>query len=438
VADTPVSPKLELAHFVSLDGSPKVDVKVHFNPASLQYTIQNTLKEEGQGAKKKQHVSQTSAKLTMDLVFDTTDTGADVRTITDQIAKLLEPVGKSKAPRRVEFGWGAYSFRGLVEQYKETLDFFSPGGVPLRSSINLTLASQEVAFESKHNPPASVDSDLTPEPVVVPTPAIGGAFSAASIANALGAPRAARAIAAANGSASLRFGASAGASIGGGISVGAGAGVGASAGASAGVTAGAGISVSGGATLLPAAAFSAGASAGAGIGAGAGLGISAGAGGGIGIGGGAGFGIGAGAAAGVSVSAGAVHSAACAQAARRAFRFPIHGRSSKRAAALRSAPVCSSDLGAARCPRLPVPASVRMSALTPICPHASNSTRQGYAHARRIRSHRYRDRSGAESGAKAGRISQSAGQREARRARASGADEAGIAPKTTLRGLTSR
>ena len=46
---------------------------MHFNPASLQYTVSN--KEEGQGAKKKQYVSETSAKLTMDLVFDTTDTG---------------------------------------------------------------------------------------------------------------------------------------------------------------------------------------------------------------------------------------------------------------------------------------------------------------------------------------------------------------------------
>jgi len=315
VPDTPVTPKLELARFLSLDGSPKVDVKVHFNPASLQYTIQNTLKEEGQGAKKKQHVSQTSAKLTMDLVFDTTDTGADVRTVTDQIAKLLEPVGKSKAPRRVEFGWGAYSFRGLVEQYKETLDFFSPGGVPLRSGINLTLASQEVTFESKHNPPASVDSELTPETVVVPAPAGGGAApSPASIANELGAPRAARAIGAANGAASLRFGASAGASIGGGIGVSAGAGIGVSAGggfsagasagasASASFGAGAALSVSGGGTLLPAAAFSAGASAGAG--AGAGIGIGAGASAGASISGGVGFGAGAGA--GIGINAGAV------------------------------------------------------------------------------------------------------------------------------------
>ena len=100
---------------------------VHFNPASLQYTVSNTLKDEGSGAKKKQYVSQTTAKLTMDLVFDTTDTGEDVRETTDKMAKLLKPHGPSgkQVPPLVEFGWGVYRFTGMVEQYKETLDFFA-------------------------------------------------------------------------------------------------------------------------------------------------------------------------------------------------------------------------------------------------------------------------------------------------------------------------
>ena len=41
------------ATFETMTG-PKVTVPVHFNPASLQHTVSNTLKEEGQGAKKKQ------------------------------------------------------------------------------------------------------------------------------------------------------------------------------------------------------------------------------------------------------------------------------------------------------------------------------------------------------------------------------------------------
>ena len=265
MAETPAPVTMELARFKSVDGSPPIDVTVHFNPASLQYTVQNTLKEEGQGAKKKQHVSQTTAKLTMDLVFDTTDTGADVRTVTDRMAKLLEPVGRSKAPRNIEFSWGAYRFTGLIEQYKETLDFFSPGGVPLRASVNLTLASQDVTFESAHNPSASVDSALVPDAVDVPAlPGGGPPPSPAGIANELGAPRAARAIAAANSAPSLRFG------VAGGLTIGAGVGIGASAELGAvGIGAGVAASIDGGVTLAPPSGFSAGATLGVGMGAGA-------------------------------------------------------------------------------------------------------------------------------------------------------------------------
>lgn len=307
IADTP-------ATFETLTG-PKIKVDVHFNPASLQMQVSNTLKEEGKGAKKKQYVSQTSAKLTMDLVFDTTDKGTDVRIVTKDMVQMLQPIpeGSSKfVPPTVKFSWGAYSFTGLVEQYKETIDFFASGGLPLRSSINLTLANQEKVFEiGTSSDTASVDSDVSPEAVIVPDDG-GPVGSPQGLANSLGNPRAARGIAAANGASSLRFGAGAGLAVGAsasvgfsaGASVGAGfsAGIGASAGAGlsagaafgAGVSAGAGIGASGNAHLLPAAAFAAG----------GGVGLSAGVGGGIGIGGGASAGLSIGAGVGVSAGAG--------------------------------------------------------------------------------------------------------------------------------------
>ncbi|NLF55237.1 MAG: hypothetical protein GX576_12730 [Thauera phenolivorans] len=308
-ADTPAS-------FQTLTGPP-LKVDVHFNPASLQYQVSNTLREEGRGARKKQYVSQTSAKLTMELVFDTTDTGTDVRSVTSQMAQMLQPIaeGSSKfVPPTVKFSWGAYSFTGLVEQYKETIDFFAPGGLPLRASINLTLANQDKVFETgASGSRASVDGDLAPEPVVVPDDG-GPVGGAQGLANALGAPRAARAIAAANGAASLRFGgggglavgASANAGFSAGASMGAGfaAGIGASAGAGlgAGASVSASVSASGGVSLLPAAAFAAG--GGAGLGVSAGLGVGGGAGFGVGAGGGAELSLGGGAGAGLSTGGG--------------------------------------------------------------------------------------------------------------------------------------
>src|SRR5262245_58887671 len=119
--ETPAPVALALAKFKSDDKlTPKIDFDVQFNPASLQYTVTN--KEQGQGSKKKQHVSETSAQLSMELIFDSTDTGQDVRQLTERVLKLLSPATKSKAPRALEFSWGVYTFKGLIEQYKETLD----------------------------------------------------------------------------------------------------------------------------------------------------------------------------------------------------------------------------------------------------------------------------------------------------------------------------
>ena len=72
-------------------------VPVHFNPVSLQVTISNTLEEKGQGKDKKQYVSKSTAKLSMDLVFDSTDSGQDVRLATGKLAKLMEPVGEQES-----------------------------------------------------------------------------------------------------------------------------------------------------------------------------------------------------------------------------------------------------------------------------------------------------------------------------------------------------
>lgn len=254
---TPASETVALAHFKALAGPDRnKSVDVHFNPASLQYTVANTQDPQKKNGNGVQFVSQSTAKLTMDLVFDTTLSGEDVRKTTDKMAKLLRPYqdGGGKVPPSVEFGWGLYAFTGIVEQYKETLDFFSAGGVPLRSSVNITLSSNTVVFDSARNPNASVDGQGGAEPVVVPDTA-----GPSSVANSLGDPRAARAIASASGSASLRFGGGASLAVAGSVSLSpptvfsAGGGLGLSAGAGIGVGGGIGIGIGGGAGLSVAA-----------------------------------------------------------------------------------------------------------------------------------------------------------------------------------------
>jgi hypothetical protein len=288
-------------------------ITVHFNPVSLQIQLANTMEEKGKGAKKKQYVTGSTAKLTMDLVFDSTDTGSDVRETTGRVAALMEPEGtgpKEKTPSVVLFEWGTFAFQGVIEQYKETLDFFSEDGVPLRASVNVTIARQDLVFAEGGDEGAPSDD--------VEVPAVEG-DDVTGVASRAGNPGASRAIAAANGLDSIRFpsgaftldasiqlkGAvafSAGASAGIGIGASAGIGIGASAGIGFGASAGAGFGASAGAGFGASAGAGFGASAGAGFGASASAGFGASAGAGFGASAGAGFGASAGAGAGIGGS----------------------------------------------------------------------------------------------------------------------------------------
>ena len=252
-------------------------IPVHFNPVSLQLQVSNELKDTG-NQQRKQYIAKTTTKLTMDLIFDTTDNGEDVTKTTRKLQAFLAPPAppgqtppKEIPPPLVLFDWGTLRFKGIAESYKETIDFFSANGVPLRSSINLTLSRQDAVFDEPAGDAPSdagaVDADLFDAP----------ANSAAGAASGGGAPGAARAVAAANGQESLRFGAGAGLTIGASIE------------------------------LKPPVAFasgklglSIGGGASAGLGVGGGLGIGGGASAGIGVSGGAGVGLSGSATAGIS------------------------------------------------------------------------------------------------------------------------------------------
>lgn len=231
-------------------------VLVQFNPTSLSYSVQNTLEKKGRDANAKQHVAQTTAKLEFDLTFDQTHEGADVRRETDRIKQFLNPGDKSanpdQAPPLVGFSWGSFRFKGIVESFKETLDFFSSEGVPLRSTLKIALAAQD---------PKDVFADIgegqgqlgNADTRLAAVPQRG----VSDLASRGGNPGAARAIGAANGLESLRSGggiaalsvgvelkagigfsasASTGLSIGGGAGVGIGIGIGIGAGAGASAT----------------------------------------------------------------------------------------------------------------------------------------------------------------------------------------------------------
>ena len=64
---------------------------VHFNPASLKVSLTNRLQDEdatGGGGQPRQNTRVTTSKLETELVYDTTDTGQDVRDKTSVLKRL--------------------------------------------------------------------------------------------------------------------------------------------------------------------------------------------------------------------------------------------------------------------------------------------------------------------------------------------------------------
>ncbi len=239
-------------------------VTVHFNPASLVYSVENSVAQQSGGPKKKQYVAQFSGKLTMDLQFDTTDTGSDVRTVTNLVALFMQASGNAsaaaqnaappsadgnssgpppKAPPVLLFQWGTYQFQGIMDSFKETIDFFSADGVALRALVSIGLSRQDNVFDE-----GADLSGPTGAGSLVPS---SSSDSALTMATRGGDPSAARQLGAINGLVSLRFTGGASMQVGGGVqlnppaafvsapsSASAGAGLGISLGASAGISIG--------------------------------------------------------------------------------------------------------------------------------------------------------------------------------------------------------
>ncbi len=357
---------------LSADDQRSAAAVVQFNPETLNLTFSNEVKD-GEDDQPAQVVTEATASLAMELVFDTTTSGEDVRGRTHAIARMMDPRlaggdSEDKVPSIVRFEWGTVTFEGYIDAFSEAIDFFSYEGVPLRSTVSLSLTQHERSLEPNTNVDYdnNTGGDFGAGGGNAQQAPMGGDDSVTDLAGKAGDPGAARGLGALNGVENLRLpdtdqlvladfdaGAVAGGGAVAGFSAGASAGVSldakagfssagsasfsagdsafststssasidaggaiASAGASfstgggtADAFAGLKSSASAGASLSLGAGAGASIGGGIGIGAGAGAGIGIGAGAGIGVGAGAGIGVGAGAGAGAGASAGASLSA---------------------------------------------------------------------------------------------------------------------------------
>src|ERR1700704_4484125 len=118
---TPAAPAIAIARLGQVSGrneqvADAAWITVHFNPASLQLQVSNELKDT-RNNERKQYVAKASAKLTMELVFDTTDTGDDVTQTTKKLQAFVAPPLSQQnhsqiPPPVVIFEWGRVKFKG--------------------------------------------------------------------------------------------------------------------------------------------------------------------------------------------------------------------------------------------------------------------------------------------------------------------------------------
>jgi len=180
------------ARLVPMTGSTRSEesqwIPVQFNPNSLRITYSNTMASErstgNAPSPAPQYIDKSESSLSVQLIFDTSIAGelvsnnnsstsessssgdqlsarnhqanSDVRLLTKKIADAFinpESAPESnghKVPRKCQFEWGAFIFTGMVSSYNETLDFFSPEGIPLRATLALTLKEDAYQFNREN------------------------------------------------------------------------------------------------------------------------------------------------------------------------------------------------------------------------------------------------------------------------------------------------
>jgi len=123
-----------------------------FNPTDYTETLTNNFKKDKLVGLKKaidQFKSLQEGDLTLNLLFDTTDSGMDVR---DQLYDLNDIAIMDRelhAPAPCQFVWGSLIFYGVVSEYTRKFTYFYNDGRPARANITLKLKRYKSTEEAE-------------------------------------------------------------------------------------------------------------------------------------------------------------------------------------------------------------------------------------------------------------------------------------------------
>jgi nucleoid-associated protein YgaU len=147
---------------------PSTRVVCQFNPSD--FSISKSVKwiyktVDGKNVGEPEFGGGEAQDLTVDLLFDSTDTGQDVSKKYAELLKMVE-IDESKAntktrksePPECKFQWGKYlSFTGVIKSVGQTFVLFKGDGTPLRAKVKVTFSEIPVK-KAGQNPTTRTES----------------------------------------------------------------------------------------------------------------------------------------------------------------------------------------------------------------------------------------------------------------------------------------
>lgn len=167
-------PKVQKAQIVKLDksGSPTQETVVcHFNPKefhvkkAISWVRQRSI---GGDTPTMTFAGGDTQDMTIELLFDSTDTGSDVRdsyetllTIAAIDTQRKNAKTKKSEPASCQFQWGKLlSFNAVIKQIDQRFTMFKPDGTPVRATVTVTF-SQIGGTTKGQNPTTRIEPRRT-------------------------------------------------------------------------------------------------------------------------------------------------------------------------------------------------------------------------------------------------------------------------------------
>jgi len=149
-------------------------IECMFNPDKFGFSMANSWESNrvpGVSSPSMRYAGGQSGTFDLDLVFDTTGTGASVTTHTNKLLKLMEvdetlpsfdASRNTGRPPWVTFHWGlnVHTFKAIITNLKVTFTYFSNEGLPLRASVQANFTQ----FEPDANWVRQNPTSGTPQP----------------------------------------------------------------------------------------------------------------------------------------------------------------------------------------------------------------------------------------------------------------------------------